>query len=101
MAFHEFGTGKNRSFLQKILVFTASRTGCCCQGSDNLLMAGRCVTEDIQAHMSTRNTVGCMVMGQGAGVAAALCAQADCSTRQLAYQKLKKALLEQSVILEV
>ena len=51
--------------------------------------------------MSTRNTVGCMVMGQGAGVAAALCAQADCGTRQLAYPKLKKALLEQNVILEV
>lgn len=71
------------------------------KGCSNLYMAGRCVTEDITAHMSTRNTVGCMVMGQGAGVAAALCAAEDCDSRNLEYSKLRQALLDQDVILEV
>ena len=70
-------------------------------GCDNLYMAGRCVTGDIEAHMSTRNTVGCMIMGQGAGVAAALCARADCGSRELPYGRLREELLAQNVILEV
>lgn len=71
------------------------------EGCDNLYMAGRCVTEDIEAHMSTRNTVGCMIMGQGAGVAAALCAKSDCMSRELPYEQLRGALVAQKVILEV
>ncbi len=70
------------------------------KGIDNLYMAGRCVTVDIQAHMSTRNTVGCMLMGQGAGAAAALCAREGCVTRALPYEKLRALLLEQGAILE-
>ena len=70
------------------------------KGCDNLLMAGRCVTTDIKAHMSTRNVPGCQVMGQGAGVAAALCAKKDCTTRELSYPVLRDALLAQGVILE-
>lgn len=71
------------------------------KGCDNLLMAGRCVTLDLEAHMSTRNTVGCMLMGQGAGAAAALCTFDGCSTRELPYRQLREKLLEQKVILEV
>lgn len=70
------------------------------KGCGNLLMAGRCVTTDIKAHMSTRNVPGCQVMGQGAGVAAALCAKMDCTTRELSYPVLRDALLAQGVILE-
>mgnify|MGYP001118054764 FL=1 len=71
------------------------------EGCDNLYMAGRCVTADVEAHMSTRNTVGCMIMGQGAGVAAALCAKSECDSRKLPYERLRAALLAQKVILEV
>lgn len=70
-------------------------------GCDNLYMAGRCVTHDVEAHMSTRNTVGCMIMGQAAGVAAALCAVKDCGSRELPYAELRAKLLEQDVILDV
>lgn len=69
-------------------------------GCENLLMAGRCVTADVEAHMSTRNTVCCMVMGQAAGVAAALCAMGDLNTRQLPYDQLRAGLLSQGVILK-
>ena len=70
------------------------------KGIDNLYVAGRCVTRDLMAHNSTRNTVSCMIMGQAAGTAAALCAEKDCTTRQLPYGMLREALLKQEVILE-
>ena len=69
-------------------------------GVDNLFMAGRCVTLDIKAHMSTRNCPGCQLMGQGAGVTAALSAQKGCKSRELDYKELRKVLLEQGVILD-
>lgn len=69
-------------------------------GVDNLFMAGRCVTLDIKAHMSTRNCPGCQLMGQGAGVAAALSAQKGCKSRELPYSDLRRVLLEQGVILD-
>ena len=70
------------------------------KGCENLYMAGRCVTTDIVAHMSTRNTVSCMIMGQGAGVAAAICAHKDCDSRALPYLELRSALIDQGVILD-
>lgn len=70
------------------------------KGIDNLFMAGRCVTVDIEAHMSTRNTAGCVLMGHGAGAAAALCAKNDCSSRELQYDQLRSLLLEQGAILD-
>lgn len=68
-------------------------------GADNLLMAGRSVTYDINAHMSTRNTVCCMEMGQAAGIAAAMCAEKEIGTRDLDYRDLRAKLIESGVIL--
>ncbi len=70
------------------------------QGFDNLLAVGMMITSDWDAHMFTRNTVSCMGQGQGAGTAAALCAQKNCSTRDLPYPELKEALLAEGVYLE-
>ncbi len=61
-------------------------------GFDNLLAAGMLITSDYDAHMSTRNTVCCMGQGQGAGTAAALCADKGCATRDLPYADLRSAL---------
>lgn len=69
-------------------------------GADNLYMVGRSVTFDIKAHMSTRNTVCCMEMGQAAGIAAAMCAEKAIRTREIDYRDLRSALLEAGVILE-
>lgn len=71
------------------------------KGCANLFMAGRCVTHDLMAHNSTRNTVGAMIMGQGAGVAAGLCVKKNCMSRELPYQELRQELLNQGVILSV
>ena len=69
-------------------------------GLDNLLVAGMLITENHDAHMSTRNTVSCMGMGQAAGTAAALCAQRECSTRDLPYGVLRHALEQGGVYFE-
>ncbi len=72
----------------------------CARGTENLLVAGMLITSDFEVHMSTRNTVCCMAQGEAAGTAAALCAKADCQTRELQYPILKKALEQGNVILE-
>ena len=59
---------------------------------ENLLVAGMMITSDYKAHQSTRNTVCCMGQGQAAGTAAALCAKKPCTTRELPYTELRKAL---------
>ena len=67
---------------------------------DNLLAAGMLITADHDAHMSTRNTVSCMAMGQAAGTAAALCAQRDCGARDLPDDVLRRALVAANVYFE-
>lgn len=69
-------------------------------GIENLLVAGMLITSDHRAHMSTRNTVSCMAQGQATGTAAALCASADCGTRELRYADLRQALVKSGVYLE-
>jgi len=64
---------------------------------ENLLLAGRMLTKSWEAHMSTRNTVSCMAMGQGAGTAAALCVQHGVTPRELDIGKLQSVLRAQGV----
>ena len=59
----------------------------------NLFAIGMMITSDHNAHMSTRNTVSCMAMGQAAGTAAALCVkQGHGGVRDLPYRDLYDAL---------
>ena len=69
--------------------------------SVNLFIAGRCVTPEPEAHMSTRNVVSCMIQGEAAGTAAALCAKAGCLPRQLPYEDLRAELICKGVKLEL
>jgi len=63
------------------------------KGIGNLFAIGMMITSDHNAHMSTRNTVSCMAMGQAAGTAAALCVQEGLAgVRELPYEKLRAAL---------
>lgn len=67
---------------------------------DSLLVAGRLITSEHEAHMSTRNTVSCMAQGQAAGTAAALCLKEGVPPRRLDMKKLRDTLREQGVYLE-
>jgi hypothetical protein len=66
---------------------------------DNLLVAGRMITSDYKAHMSTRNTVCCMAQGHAAGTAAAMAAQRDQTPRELSVPDLQDMLEAQGVYL--
>ncbi len=72
----------------------------CVAGIDNLFATGMMITADHNAHMSTRNTVSCMGMGQAAGTAAALSAAKRCDIRALPYAALRQALEEDDVYFE-
>ncbi len=67
------------------------------KGVDGLLVAGRLITSDWDAHMSTRNTVSCMVQGQAAGTAAAIAAADGVTVRTVDIRKLQQTLREQGV----
>ncbi len=66
---------------------------------DGLLVAGRMITSDFDAHMSTRNTVSCMAQGEAVGAAAALAAREGIAPRALDPQVLRDALRKQGVYL--
>jgi len=72
----------------------------CVKGIDNLYAAGMNITSDHKAHMSTRNTVSCMAMGQAAGTAAALCAKKNLGSRELRYNTLRDTLVKGNVYFE-
>jgi len=67
------------------------------QKIENLLVAGRCISGDIEAHASFRNMSCCVVTGQGAGVAAAISVKDDVPTSQVDIKKVQAALAGQNV----
>lgn len=67
---------------------------------DNLLCAGRNITIEHVAHMSTRNTAGCMVQGHAVGTAAALAALNQVRARDLDVKLLQNVLREQGAFIE-
>ncbi|WP_261133993.1 FAD-dependent oxidoreductase [Bacillus sp. Marseille-Q3570] len=67
---------------------------------NNILVAGRCISvESSYVHGATRNMAPCLVMGESAGVAAALAAQQNVAMPDLDIPNLQKVLEEQGVFL--
>lgn len=67
--------------------------------TENLLVAGRCISVSTYAHGATRNMAPCMTTGEAAGVAAALSAQSGVACPELPIGKLQDALLAAGVYL--
>ena len=67
------------------------------QNTDNLLVAGRCISTTREMNGSTRVMPCCFITGMAAGTAGAL-AQ-DCSLRELSAEVLRNALREQGAYL--
>jgi ribulose 1,5-bisphosphate synthetase/thiazole synthase len=59
---------------------------------DGLLVAGRCLSADHDAHASARVMAQCMAMGQAAGTAAAMCIQNRVAPRAVAIPALRDRL---------
>ena len=67
---------------------------------NGLLVVGRCVSADHDAHASVRNMAQCMTMGQAAGVAAALSTRERKNVRELSPSFLQEQLRDIGAILE-
>jgi hypothetical protein len=66
---------------------------------DNLLAAGRNLSSDATTHSFMREVPQCWLMGQAAGVAAAVAANAGVHVRQVDIQDVQRHLLKQGVTL--
>ena len=66
---------------------------------DNLLLAGRCISASHEASGCTRPTVQCMVTGQAAGTAAALCVASGANPRHLDFRDLRTRLAADGAVL--
>ncbi|WP_167577974.1 FAD-dependent oxidoreductase [Ammoniphilus sp. YIM 78166] len=69
------------------------------KGLSNVLVAGRCISATSYAHGATRNMAPCLVMGEGAGVAAALAVKDNVDIPELNVPKLQECLEERGVFL--
>ena len=66
---------------------------------DNLLLAGRCISATHEASGCTRPTVQCMITGQAAGTAAALCAATGAKPRNFDVRDLRTRLAADGAVL--
>jgi hypothetical protein len=66
---------------------------------DNLLVAGRCASMTHEGLASPRTMPTCMVMGQAAGTAAALCVKNNAIPREVDIKELQRTLRQQGAIL--
>ncbi len=64
------------------------------RGLHNVLAAGRCVSTDRSVQSSLRVMPGCFILGQAAGVAAAMTAAGDADIRSLSVPELQGRLAE-------
>lgn len=69
-------------------------------GVEGLLLAGRCLSATFDAHASVRSMAQCMAMGQAAGTAAAMAAEASVNPRAIDPSELRARLAAAHVILE-
>ena len=69
--------------------------------SGNLLMAGRCMSADQLALSSARVTTTCSMMGQAAGIAAALAAQRNTDVRAVDPTEVRRIVEERGANLEL
>jgi len=69
------------------------------KGSNNLLVAGRCVSSDQLANSALRVQASCMAMGQAAGVTAALAASSGRTPRQVPLAEIRGTLAKHGAIL--
>ena len=68
-------------------------------GLANVLVAGRCHSAESAAMASSRVTVTCMVMGQAAGIAAALAARRKVEVRDVPIAALQDSLLANGAVI--
>jgi hypothetical protein len=71
------------------------------RGSQNFIVAGRCVSSDRLANSALRVQASCMAMGQAAGAAAALACKLKTSPLNVPYVQLKALIKEYGGIVPI
>lgn len=69
------------------------------KGAEGLLVAGRCLSADHDAHASVRSMGQCMAMGQAAGTAASLALAQRCDPREVFIPRLQERLRKAGAVL--
>lgn len=64
------------------------------QGVEQILVAGRCISADHEAHARSRNMPACMATGQARGLAAAIAVEEGVPVRRVPVAKVQAALRE-------
>lgn len=64
------------------------------RGVEQLLVAGRCISADHDAHARSRNMPACMATGQAAGIAAAVAIDDGVDVRQVSVARVQAILRE-------
>lgn len=90
--------GGTKEFLQPGTLPTIPFGALVPKGSQHLLVAGRSVSSDRLAHAGMREQPFCMAMGQAAGAAAALAAQAGIASRDVGLDVLRALLKKHGAI---
>lgn len=67
----------------------------------NLLVAGRCLSADQLAMSSARVMTTCAMMGQAAGIAAAMAVERNCTPRELNYTDIRREVVSRGADLDV
>ena len=62
------------------------------QRVEQILVAGRCISADHEAHARSRNMPACMSIGQAAGIAAAIAIEEGVTVRNVPVPKVQAAL---------
>lgn len=69
------------------------------RGTENVLVAGRCISADRPMQSSTRVMPCCFITGQAAGLATALASRLEVPLRQLPIEQLQECLRQKDVYL--
>ena len=69
------------------------------QNADNLLVTGRCISASRGASGAIRTTAQCMALGEAAGIAAAMAAEANVSPKHINVNLLRQSIQENGGIL--
>lgn len=84
--------------LKKGIVPTVPLSALIPKGSENILVAGRCVSSDRLANSGLRVQAPCMAMGQAAGAAAALAARKNKTPLEVSLKELRELLVGHGAI---
>jgi hypothetical protein len=90
--------GVEHEFVQPGRIPTVPLSALVPQGTDALLVAGRCVSSDRLANSALRVEASCMAMGQAAGAAAALGVRTGTPSRAVSLDALRALLREHDAI---